>query len=141
MPDGRLRLLRNTYAAETSWAPPHAGRELRLSRLGVFNAGLGAIRAAAEASAARKAGDYDRARRHEILAASYQAMRDLYQQREQALAQVMADRQEWERATAGSRHLAIAADTELRRRHPASKSSRCTQQSQRSATPNASTQT
>jgi len=77
MPDGRLWLLRDTYAAETSWAPPQVGRELRLSRLGVFNAGLGAIRAAAEAGAARKAGDYDRARRHEILAASYQAMRDL----------------------------------------------------------------
>ena len=30
----------------------------------------------------------------------------------------MAGRQEWEQATAGSRRLAIAADTELRRRHP-----------------------
>ena len=30
----------------------------------------------------------------------------------------MADRQEWEQATARSRHLAIAADAELRRRHP-----------------------
>ena len=30
----------------------------------------------------------------------------------------MADRQEWEQATGRSRRLAIAADTELRRRHP-----------------------
>lgn len=30
----------------------------------------------------------------------------------------MADRQEWEQATTASRHLAIAADAELRRRHP-----------------------
>ena len=30
----------------------------------------------------------------------------------------MADRQEWEKATAHSRHLAIAADAELHRRHP-----------------------
>jgi hypothetical protein len=30
----------------------------------------------------------------------------------------MTDRQEWEHATARSRHLAIAADAELRRRHP-----------------------
>jgi hypothetical protein len=30
----------------------------------------------------------------------------------------MADRQEWEKATAHARHLAIAADAELRRRHP-----------------------
>ena len=118
MPDGRLWLLRDSYAAETAWAPRHVGRELRLSRLGAFDAGLGAIRAAAEAAAARKAGDHDRAGRHETLAASYRALRDHYQQREQTLAQAMADRQEWEHATAQSRHLAIAADAELRRRHP-----------------------
>jgi hypothetical protein len=33
-------------------------------------------------------------------------------------AQTMADRQEWEHATAHSRSLAVAADAELRRRHP-----------------------
>ncbi|HEX2744717.1 MAG TPA: hypothetical protein VHN16_09990 [Streptosporangiaceae bacterium] len=33
----------------------------------------------------------------------------------------MADRQEWEHATADSRRLAIAADAELRRRHPGQK--------------------
>jgi hypothetical protein len=33
----------------------------------------------------------------------------------------MTDRLEWEQATAGCRRLAIAADTELRRRHPHSK--------------------
>ena len=118
MPDGRLWLLRDTYAAETAWAPRHVGKELRLSRLGAFDAALGAIRADAEADAARKAGDHDRAARHEHLAASYRALRDHYQQQEQALAQAMADRQEWEQATAGSRRLAIAADAELRRRHP-----------------------
>jgi hypothetical protein len=30
----------------------------------------------------------------------------------------MADRQEWDNVTAATRHLAIAADAELRRRHP-----------------------
>jgi hypothetical protein len=79
---------------------------------------VGAIRAAAEAEAACKAGDHDRAARHENLAASYRALRDHYQQQEQALAQAMAGRQEWEHATAQSRQLAIAADAELRRRHP-----------------------
>jgi conjugative relaxase-like TrwC/TraI family protein len=118
MPDGRLWLLRDTYAAETAWAPSHVGRELRLARLGAFNAALGAIRAAAEAETARKVGDHNRTDRHETLAASYQALRDLYQQQEQTLAQAAADRQDWEHATAASRHLAIAADTELRRRHP-----------------------
>ena len=45
-------------------------------------------------------------------------MRDLYQQQENIFAQTMADRQEWEHATSASRRLAIAADAELRRRHP-----------------------
>jgi hypothetical protein len=118
MPDGRLWLLRDSYAAQTAWAPRHVGKELRLARLGAFDAALGVIRAGAEADAARKTGDHDRAARHEHLAASYRALRDHYQQQEQGLAQAMAGRQEWEQATAGSRRLAIAADTELRRRHP-----------------------
>jgi hypothetical protein len=82
---------------------------------------LGAIRADAEAHAGRKVGDHDHAGQHETLAASYHALRDLYQQREQNLAQAMADRQDWEHATAASRHLALAADAELRRRHPGHK--------------------
>jgi hypothetical protein len=118
MPDGSLWLLRDTYAAETAWAPRHVGRELRLSRRGAFDVGLGAVRAAAEADTARKAGDHGRAAQQDTLAASYQALGGLYRQREQTLAQVMADRQDWEQATAASRHLAIAADAELRRRHP-----------------------
>jgi hypothetical protein len=65
-----------------------------------------------------KTGDHDRAARHEHLAASYRALRDHYQQQEQTLAQAIANRQEWEHATAGPRSLAIAADAELRRRHP-----------------------
>jgi len=121
MPDGRLWLLRDTYAAETARAPRHVGKELRLSPLGVFDTALGAIRADAEADAARKVGDHDGAGRHETLAASYQALHDLYQQRELTLGQAMTDRQEWEHATARSRHLAIVADAELHRRHPGQK--------------------
>ena len=79
MPDGRLWLIRDTYAAETAWAPRHVGKELRLARLGAFHAGLDAIRAAAETDAARKDGDHDRAARHETLAASYRVLRDHYQ--------------------------------------------------------------
>ena len=67
MPDGRLWLLRDSYAAQT---------------------------------------------------ASYRALRDAYQQREHTLTQAAADRKEWEQATPQSRRLAIAADAELRRRHP-----------------------
>ena len=118
MRDGRLWLIRDTYAAETAWAPRHVGRELRLARLGVANADLGAIRAAAEANAARKASDHARAGRHEELAASYQAMGGCYQRQETIFAQTMTDRREWEHATGHSSRLAVAADAELRRRHP-----------------------
>jgi hypothetical protein len=139
MPDGRLWLLRDTYAAETAWAPRHVGKELRLSRLGAFDAALCALRADAEADTARKADDHHRAERHEALAASYRALRDLYQQREQTLAQTMADRREWEHATARSRHLAIAADAELSRRHPDQKIEPCAPPNQLpSPTPNTS---
>ena len=121
MPDGRLWMLRDAHTTETSWAPRHVGKDLRLARLAAFDAALGAIRAGAEAEAAGKDGDQARAERHAELAASYQALRDHYQQREQVLSQAMADRNEWERVTARTRHLAIAADAELRRRHPQQK--------------------
>ena len=110
--------IRDTYAAETAWAPRHVGKELRLARLGAANADRDAIRAAAEADAARKAGDHDRAARHDVLAASYRAMSDHYRQQETIFATTMDDRLDWEHATEHSRHLAVAADAELRRRHP-----------------------
>ena len=118
MRDGRLWLIRDTYAAETAWAPRHVGKELRLARLGAANADRAAIRAGAEADAARKTGDHERAARQDVLAASYRAMHDRYRQQESTFTQTMDDRLEWEHATEHSRHLALAADAELRRRHP-----------------------
>ena len=56
--------------------------------------------------------------RKHALAASYQALHDTYRQRETVFATVMADRADWEQATRQQRHLAVAADAELRRRHP-----------------------
>jgi hypothetical protein len=121
MPDGRLWLIRDTYTAETCWAPQHVGKELRLVRLGAANAELDAIRASAEAETACKQGDHDRAGRHQAWAASYRAMRARYLAQEETFATTMAERAEWERATEHSRHFAIAADAELRRRHPGQK--------------------
>jgi hypothetical protein len=97
---------------------PARRKELRLVRLGAANAELDAIRAGAEAGAARKADDQARAGRHEAWAASHRAMRDRYQAQEETFTKTMDDRTEWERATEHSRHLAVAADAELRRRHP-----------------------
>jgi hypothetical protein len=117
--DGLLLRLRDSYPVETAWAPPWAGDELRQARTAARDARLGALRAAAEASAAGRRGEHGQARRQQGLAASYQAMHDAYRQRETALAVAMDDRGAWEHATRQQRQLAVAADAELRRRHPA----------------------
>src|SRR5206468_2052826 len=75
------------------------------------------LRAAAEARAAERCGDRDRAAARRELA-GYQALERAYRQRETVFAQTMADRADWDQATRAQRQLAVAADAELRRRHP-----------------------
>jgi conjugative relaxase-like TrwC/TraI family protein len=118
MPDGTLLHLRDTYPFETAWAPQWVGDELRQVRGGAWEARLAAARASAEAAAAERSGHHDAATRHQALAASYRAMEDAYREREHVFAGVMADRADWEAATRAQRYLAVAADAELRRRHP-----------------------
>jgi AAA domain len=118
MPDGTLLHLRDTYPIETAWAPRHVGDELRQVRAAAWNARLAAIRATAEAAAAASRGQHDTAARQQELASSYQALHDAYQHRETVFAATMADRADWDAATRAQRHLAVAADAELRRRHP-----------------------
>jgi hypothetical protein len=118
MPDGRLLHLRDTYPTETAWAPQWVGDELRQVRAAAWNARLAAIRARAEAKAAGDRGQHDSAARNQELGDSYQALHDTYQQRETVFTAVMADRVDWDAATRAQRHLAVAADAELRRRHP-----------------------
>jgi hypothetical protein len=118
MPDGLLLRLRGTYPVETAWAPPWVGDELRQARAGARDARLADLRATAEAAIARRQGDHEEAIRQQALAASYQAVHDAYRDRETVLAAAMADRADWERTTRRQRQLAVAADAELRRRHP-----------------------
>ena len=118
MPDGTLLHLRDTYPIETAWAPQWTGDELRQVRLGAADARLAAIRATAEAGTAHRHGQHETALLQQALAASYQAMHDAYREREAVFATVMADRTDWEQATRQQRQLAVAADGELRRRHP-----------------------
>ena len=118
MPDGRLLHLRDTYPIETAWAPPYVGDELRQVRAAAREARLAGLRASAEAAAAGNCGDPDTAARQQELAASYQALHEAYRQRETVFAATMADRADWDAATRAQRHLAVAADAELRRRHP-----------------------
>jgi conjugative relaxase-like TrwC/TraI family protein len=118
MPDGRLLHLRDTYPVETAWAPQDVGDELRQVRAAAWIARLSALRATAQAGAAGRRGQHHTASRHHELAASYHALHQAYQQRETIFAATMADRADWDTATRAQRHLAVAADTELRRRHP-----------------------
>ena len=118
MPDGRLLHLRDTYPIETAWAPQYVGDELRQVRAAAWDARLAGLRAAADARAAGQRGDHDHAAARHALAAGYQALEQAYRQRETVFAQSMADRADWEAATRAQRQLAVAADAELRRRHP-----------------------
>jgi hypothetical protein len=52
------------------------------------------------------------------MAASAKALQDAYRRIEVGLERAMEDRRAWEQVTAGLRRLAVAADSELRRRHP-----------------------
>ena len=118
MPDGMLLHLRDTYPIETAWAPKWVGDELRQVRAAAWDARLTGLRASAEAVAAQQRGEHQEAARKQELAGSYQALHDAYRQRETVFAATMADRDDWEKATVQQRHLAVAADAELRRRHP-----------------------
>ena len=118
LPDGTLLHLRDTYPIETAWAPQYVGDELRQVRAGAWHARLAGLRAAADAHAAEKHGHHDQAAEKHELAGSYQALHDTYRQRETIFAATMADRTDWDQATRQQRHQAVAADAELRRRHP-----------------------
>jgi conjugative relaxase-like TrwC/TraI family protein len=118
MPDGKLLHLRDTYPIETAWAPRYVADELRQVRAAAWDARLAGLRAAAEAGAAARSGDHENANRQWELAASYHALHEAYRQREIVFATTMADRADWDAATRAQRHLAVAADAELRRRYP-----------------------
>jgi hypothetical protein len=118
LPDQSLRHMRESYRSETGWAPPHVGRLLRGVRLIAEETRLQAIRADAEAKVARASGNHEAAARHEHLAGSATALEGLYRKQDEELAQTQEDRDLWDKLTRGSRHLAVAADSELRRRHP-----------------------
>ena len=118
MPDGRLLHLRDTYPVETAWAPQYVGDGLRQVRAAAWDARLAGLRAAADARTAAQRGDHAHAATQHKLAASYQALERTYRDREAVFAQTMADRADWETATRAQRQLAVAADAELRRRHP-----------------------
>ena len=98
--DGQLLNLR-AARPDDARAPLPAVGKLRQARAAARDANLAALRAHAEASAARRRGEHDEAARQETLAASYQAMRDAYRARETELDTATRDQQATERERAG----------------------------------------
>ena len=104
--------------AGAAWAPQWIGDELRQVRDAAWDAHLTGLGPAAEADAARRRGDHRKATQEQERARGYRVLEDAYRQSEVVFAATMADRAEWEAATRQQRQLAVAADAELRRRHP-----------------------
>jgi conjugative relaxase-like TrwC/TraI family protein len=113
--DGDLWLRRGTYERETAWAPPHVAEELRLMRLAERDAHVNAVRADHEARAAR---DGRAAPRHRQLAQIWRALEAKAAREAELFSAAQETRRQWETVTETTRRIAIAADTELRRRRP-----------------------
>jgi hypothetical protein len=84
-------------------------------RLAAENARQLTLRSHAEAHATT---DPATAARHARMAASAEALQETYRRIETSLERAMDDRRAWQHITAGSRRLAVAADSELRRGNP-----------------------
>lgn len=119
--DAQLRARREMYARETSWAPRYAGHELREARVAMRDAEAGMAHAAAEAAAARVRGQEDVAGQHDRLHDSYAALAARYREAKPALVAAVEDYDDWLAVTETSRRVAVAADSELRRRYPEDK--------------------
>jgi len=113
--DGDLWLRRGTYERETVWAPPHVAEELRLMRLAERDAHVNAIRAEHESRATK---DEQVAVRHQQLAGIWRALEAKASKEAAMFTAVQDTRRQWEAVTETTRRIAIAADIELRRRHP-----------------------
>jgi hypothetical protein len=113
--DGQLRRRRAMYERETSWAPRFAGEDLRLARLQAGTAWENAVR---EDHEARSAVGHEAAWRHQALAGMWRAMEAKATQIAGLLAGAQETRRQWDALTEPTRRMAIAADLELRRRHP-----------------------
>lgn len=116
--DGALFARRAAYERETSWAPKHVGRDLEHLRAGARDQAQAAIRAEAEAAAARAAGDQERAARHETIAASARWLGTRYEMAQAETEHTATARAGWEASTRDTLARAVAADSALRRRHP-----------------------
>jgi thymidine kinase len=118
LPDSALLFRRTQYQAETAWAPPYPGRELRQVRIAHLAMAAREVRHQAETEAAQGRGDRRAADKHAVLAQSARAAGVFYAERTVLDEQLDAARKQWGAKTAPARLSAVHADAELRRRHP-----------------------
>jgi hypothetical protein len=113
--DGQLWAWRSAFAREMAWAPPYQGDDLAATRREIRRTQIEADRARRNAEAATTDGARQRlADRAAVLARWEEMTCDLAAR----LAEAQEAYDAWERATAPTRDRAVAADAELRRRHP-----------------------
>ncbi len=113
--DEQLYARHAQYARETSQAPAHVGRELRLARQARDQAAERAMRSTREAGIA---GDRDAAERHWQSAARWFTVRDRAAAAAAEYEAAMETRQDWSRVAEPTLRTAMAADLERRRRDP-----------------------
>jgi conjugative relaxase-like TrwC/TraI family protein len=113
--DGQLWAWRTTWHREMAWAPEYKGEELALVRGEIRRAEIDADRARRNAQAAATT---EARQRLEQLAAVHADWEQTVRGLAGRLAEAQAGYDAWEVATAPTRERAIAADAELRRRHP-----------------------
>jgi hypothetical protein len=113
--DGQLWAWRSAWHREMAWAPEYKGDDLALVRGEIRRAEIESDRARRNAETA----DTDKGRqRLETLAAIHADWEHTVRGLAGRLAEAQAGYDAWETATASTRERAIAADAELRRRHP-----------------------
>jgi len=113
--DGKLWAWRSAFEREMAWAPPYKGSDLAVVRAEIRRTQIEADRARRNADAAATSDARQRlADRADVLAQWEHIACDLAEQ----LAEAQEAYDAWELTTAPTRDRAVAADAELRRRHP-----------------------
>jgi hypothetical protein len=111
--DGALLLRREAYEQETARAPEYVADKLRLMRLAEADAHTKAVRAEAMATANPQARD-----RHLQLAEIWRGMEAKAAEEARAFEAADATRQAWAQMAEPTLRIGMAADAELRKRHP-----------------------
>lgn len=113
--DGQLWARRASFEREMAWAPPYPATELETVHKAERDARIAASRADMEATVAATG---QLREIHANLAEAHRLLETRSREHADRLAKVADTYAEWEAITESTRRYALAADAELRRRHP-----------------------